>query len=221
VRDAIRYLCINAEQQIILILDEFESVIQHQSLELFEELRTIRDEIRTPPRFAYVLVTHRLPHRVVGNQPFAHSGLHRLICNHIYALGPYRQEDAEDMLVALAARDHLNIDAVHRARILMLSGNHAGLIAALVTALKPEFQLPPRRIMALGATPGPVYTACDHLWKHLHSSERGALLDLVHGRPLPAWLVEFLYKRGLVDSLKSPGIFSPIFQAFVAAQGDP
>ena len=37
---------------------------------VFEELRNVRDEVHTTNPFAYVTLTHRLPHRAVGNQRF-------------------------------------------------------------------------------------------------------------------------------------------------------
>jgi hypothetical protein len=216
VRDAVRHLCLRGGQRIIYFFDEFESLIQHQPLDLFEELRTIRDEVRTPPRFAYVFVTHRLPHRVVGNQPFENSSLYRLICDNLVAFGPYRPQDAEAMLDAITRRERLAIAPVDRERILMMSGGHAGIMYALVMAVKPQFNLPVRRLRELAAVPGPVQKACAHIWRFLHSSERAALLGLVRGDMPAPWLREFLYKRGLINSLQTPEIFSPVFKEFVA-----
>ncbi len=220
VRAAVRHLCQTAGQRIVYILDEFESLIRQQPLYLFEELRNVRDEVRTPPRFAYVFITHRMPHRVVGSQPFENSSLYRLICDNMVAFGPYRPEDARAMLHVLATREKLAIEPVERDRILMLSGGHAGIMFALVTAIKPRFNVPARKMMELATAGGPVRKACDHIWRHLHGTERSALLDLARG-VLPApWLREFLYKRGLIDSLQAPEIFSPVFKEFVLGQGE-
>jgi hypothetical protein len=221
VRDTVRYLCINAGQQIVLVLDEFESLIQHQSLDLFEELRTIRDEVRTPSHFAYVFITHRLPHRIVGNQPFENSSLYRLIRNHIYLFGPYREPDAHNMLHTLLQRHKLAPDPLTQGRLLSASGCHAGLLAALVEAAKPDFTLSLRQLCARAATPGPVADACAHIWQHLHTSEREALLNIAAGVPPAPWLQEFLYKRGLLAARQSLEIFSPVFAAFVEHQGTP
>jgi hypothetical protein len=220
-RDAVRHLCQTAGQRIVYVLDEFESLIRHQPLYFFEELCNVRDEVRTPPRFAYVFITHRLPHRVVGTQPFENSSLYRLICDNMVAFGPYRSDDAKAMLDVLAARERLTIEAVDRERILMMSGNHAGIMAALVTAIKPQFNMPPRRLKDLATVPGPVRNACEHIWKHLHSSERTALLKLTSSELPAPWLREFLYKRGLIDSLQAPEIFSPAFKEYVATYGKP
>ena len=220
VRAAVRHLCQTAGQRIIYILDEFESLIRQQPLYLFEELRNVRDEVRTPPRFAYVFITHRMPHRVVGSQPFENSSLYRLICDNMVAFGPYRPEDARSMLEVLATREKLTIEPIERDRILMLSGGHAGIMFSLVTATKPRFNVPARKLMELATAPGPVRKACEHIWRHLHSTERSALLDLAGGVVPAPWLREFLYKRGLVDSLQAPEIFSPVFKEFVLGLGE-
>lgn len=218
VRTAVRHLCQTAGQRIVYILDEFECLIRQQPLYLFEELRNVRDEVRTPPRFAYVFITHRMPHKVAGGQPFENSSLYRLICDNMVAFGPYRPEDATAMLDVLIAREKLAIEDVDRNRILMMSGGHAGLMYALVMALKPHFNMPARRLLGLAGVGGPVRKACEHLWKHLHSTERAALLEIARGGLPDPWLREFLYKRGLVDGMQSPVIFSPLFREYVLGQ---
>lgn len=220
VRAAVRHLCQAGGQRIVFVLDEFESLIRQQPLYFFEELRNVRDEVRTPPRFAYVFITHRMPHRVVGSQPFENSSLYRLIADNMVAFGPYRPADARSMLEVMVAREKLTIEAVERDRILMLTGGHAGLMFGLVTAIKPRFNVPARRLMELATTAGPVRKACEHIWRHLHSTERSALLDLAHGGLPSPWLSEFLYKRGLIDAPQAPEIFSPVFKEFVLGLGE-
>ena len=215
VRTAVRHLCQTAGQRIVYILDEFECLIRQQPLYLFEELRNVRDEVRTPPRFAYVFITHRMPHRVAGSQPFENSSLYRLICDNMVAFGPYRPEDAQAMLDVLITREKLAVEDVDRNRILMMSGGHAGLMYALVMALKPHFNMPARRLLELAMVGGPVRKACEHIWKHLHSTERAALLGIARGELPALWLGEFLYKRGLVDGMQAPVIFSPLFREYV------
>jgi hypothetical protein len=217
-RAAVRHLCQTAGQRIVYILDEFESLIRQQPLYFFEELRNVRDEVRTPPRFAYVFVTHRMPHRVVGSQPFENCSLYRLICDNMVAFGPYRPEDAKAMLEVLATREKLTIETVDRDRILMMSGGHAGLTYALVMAIKPNCNMPARRLRDLATVAGPVRKACEHIWRHLHSTERAALSSLVRGELPPPWLREFLFKRGLIDSLQAPDVFSPVFREYILGQ---
>lgn len=224
VRDAVRQLCLEKGMRLVVFMDEFESLIQNQPLDLFEELRNIRDEVRTPPHFAYVFVTHRLPHRVVsvvGNQPFENSSLYSLICNHLYAFGPYNERDAREMLEALLRNRQLAVDARMEGLLLGMSGGHAGILAALVEATAPTFALSLNKLIHLGATPGPVNKACERIWRHLHSTERAALRDLVQGKLPPPWLCGFLCKRGLVEDPAAPAIFSQIFARYVQSQGTP
>jgi hypothetical protein len=215
VREAIKYFCETARQRIVIILDEFESLIRHQPLEFFEELRNVRDEVRTTNRFAYVAITHRLPHRVVGNQRFENSKLYELLREQMYALGPHPRADALSMLHALAAKENLTIDPAYLDRICVAAGGHARLLYAIFETIKPNFAVSSPRLAQLAAEEGMVRAACEKLWLHLHSSERAALCSLAAGgRPDP-WLLEFLYKRGLITSTQTPYLFAPAFAVYV------
>lgn len=219
VRKAVKYLCETARQRIVFVLDEFECLIQHQPLEFFEELRNLRDEVRTTNRFAYVTITHRLPHRVVGNQRFENSKLFELLRSNIYALGPYRQPDALSMLNALAAAQNLTIDRDYLLRIGEVAGGHSGIMRAVFETIKTEgkanFAVPSPRLKQFAVEHRAVYEACDYLWLHLHSSERRALRQLAAGDLPEPWLLDFLFKRGLITSTVTPNFFAPVFAAYV------
>jgi hypothetical protein len=215
VREAIKHFCETARQRIVIVLDEFECLIQHQPLEFFEELRNLRDEVRTTNRFAYVALTHRLPHRVVGNQRFENSKLYELLREQMYALGPYQPADAAAMLQTLAAREELTIDPGHLDRIRVAAGGHSGIMYAIFQAIKPNFAMPSPRLAALAAEEGLVRQTCDKLWLHLHGSERAALCSLAAGSLPEPWLLEFLYKRGLITSIQTPYLFAPAFAVYI------
>lgn len=216
VREAVKHLCETARQRVVVVLDEFESLIQHQPLEFFEELRNIRDEVRTTNRFAYVALTHRLPHRVVGNQRFENSKLYELLREQMYALGPYRPADALSMLDALAAREGLAVERGYLERVRVAAGGHGEIMRAIFDTIKPNFALSSPRLAQLAADEsGAVQRACAKVWLHLHSSERAGLRTLAAGgRPEP-WLLDFLYKRGLITSVQTPYLFAPAFTVYV------
>jgi hypothetical protein len=218
---AIQHLCRSARLRVIVFMDEFEMLIRTQPLHFFEELRNLRDEVRETDRFAYVFVTHRLPHRVVNQHKymFESSSLYRLICNNLYTFGPYTRRDAVVMLQALLGARGLILDRQTENRLLDLSGGHAGILTALVTAAAQE--KPGASLLRLGTEPGPVREACAYVWEHLHSTERRALQDLTRNRQPPLWMCEFLYKRGLVAHDRPAEFFSPIFYQFVRTQGAP
>ncbi len=217
-RKTVKQLCTSGEQRIVFVLDEFEQMIKHQPLELFEELRNVRDEVRTTDNFAYVAITHRMPQCVVGNQRFANSKLYELLCDHVYAFCPYRPADAVAMFNTLAAKEGVTIASLDRERILGCAGGHSGILRAILLALKPHFGVTAKRIVQLAEEDGPVRTACEHIWKHLHSSERTALLALLAGETPPLWMCEFLYKRGLTSEVNAPRIFSPVFEHYIAGK---
>lgn len=215
VRTVVKHLCETARQRIVLVLDEFECLIQHQPLEFFEELRNVRDEVRTTNRFAYVTITHRLPHRVMGNQRFENSKLYELLRDQMYALGPYRTADALAMLHVLAGREDLTIDGGYLDRIRVAAGGHSGIMYALFQTIKPNFAVSLPRLAQLAADEGPVRQACAKIWLHLHSSERAALRTLAGGGRPDMWLLDFLYKRGLITSTQTPHFFAPAFAVYV------
>lgn len=215
VREAIRQLCGTAAQRIVLLLDEFECLIQNQPLEFFEELRNLRDEVRTGSCFAYGAITHRLPHRVAGYQRFENSKLYELLRGHIYPLGPYSAADAASMLNVLAAGEATPVDPGYLERIRVAAGGHSGIMRAIFATVRPQFKASSPRLAQLAAEDGEVRQACDHLWQHLHSSERRALLDLAAGHLPEPWLLDFLYKRGLLTSIKTPHFFAPAFAVYV------
>ena len=215
VRSAIEYLCETARQRIVVVLDEFECLIQNQPLEFFEELRNLRDAVRTTNRFAYVTVTHRLPHRIVGNQRFESSKLYELLREHIYAFGPYSEADAMAMLNTLAAQQSLTVEAGYLQRIWAAAGGHAAIMSAMFNTIKPNFAVPSPRLAELALEEGAVRQACRQLWIHLHSSERGALRDIMAREMPPPWLLEFLWKRGLITSVQTPYLFAPALAAYI------
>jgi hypothetical protein len=125
------------------------------------------------------------------------------------------------MLQALLRNRRLVVDQRTEGLLLGMSGGHAGILSALVEAAEPTFALSLNKLIHLGGVPGPVHKACEHIWRHLHSTERAALRELAQGKPPPPWLAAFLYKRGLVDDASPPAFFSPIFERYVQSQGAP
>lgn len=223
VRKAVKHLCVTARQRIVFVLDEFECLIQHQPLEFFEELRNVRDEVRTTNRFAYVTLTHRMPHRVVGNQRFENSKLFELLKSHIYALGPYGKADALGMLNALAAAQNVTVDPSYLVRICDAGGGHGDIMRAIFETIKTEckgnYAVPSPRLNQFAIQHRAVRDACDKLWLHLHSTERRALRQLAADDLPEPWLLDFLYKRGLITSIEKPKLFAPVFAVYVKAKG--
>ena len=222
VRKAIKHLCEQARQRIVFVLDEFECLIQHQPLEFFEELRNLRDEVRTTNRFAYVTITHRLPHRVQGNQRFENSKLFDLLRSNIYALGPYSPPDALGMLNALAAAQDMTVERDYLLRIGEAAGGHSGIMRAVFETIRTEckgnFAVPSPRLKHFAVEHRTVRDASDYLWLHLHSSERRALRQLAAGQLPEPWLLDFLYKRGLITNTETPNFFAPVFGAYMRSK---
>ncbi len=215
-RDALDLYCKYQSQRVVFILDEFEQLIRTQPPTLFEALRILRDDHRTTSNLAYVLVMHRMPQVVVGQQPFVKSRLFEIVRNDIYSLGPYTKEDAYAMLGALCAKTRLTLSDLEKDRLYKLSGGHSGILKSIFMAMHPYFSnFSVRKIVRLAETDPEVAAACKHIWEHLHIEEQFALSRLVRGASLDLSMVEFLQKRGLVRPGSWGELFSEVFKEFV------
>ncbi len=143
-----------------------------------------------------------------------------LLREQMYALGPYRPADATAMLHSLAARENLTIDAGHLDRIREAGGGHSGIMYAIFQTIKPNFAFPLPLLVDLAAKEGWVREACEKLWLHLHSSERTALRSLAAGHLPEPWLLDILYKRGLITSVQTPRLFARTFEVYVDSKCD-
>ena len=87
------------------------------------------------------------------------------------------------------------------------------------TEHKGNFAVPTPRLNQFAAQHRGVRDACDKLWLHLHSTERRALRQLAAGDLPEPWLLDFLYKRGLITSIAKPNLFAPVFAGYVKSKG--
>lgn len=217
--------CADAGQRIVFIFDEFEVLLRSQPPHFLQDLRKLRDDHRTSRNVVFLIITHRMP-QIVRRQPLIQPGgkFLEIFENHIYALPPYSASDAQSMIDALARRYGLDPGVPgpeQRDMLYHLSGGHSNLLAQAFTVMQPTFKKSLRRVVNLAEKAGPMRTACEHIWQHLHREEQEALALLAEGQQIEAAMLEFLHKRGLIHIQPNLTFFSPIFLAYVHSRPKP
>lgn len=218
-RSVLRFICETHGRRVVFVLDEFEDAIRCQPVELFDALRTLRDDQRATGRVQFVVITHRLPQLILSTPPFHSSRLYPILRDNIYPLPPYRASDAEWMLDDLCRKKGgLKLQPAVIRAVLDCSGGHGGLLRALFDDLQPEFDVAREALLGLAAKASKTRTSCEHVWTHLHRDEHAALRKLTAGRiVVPEWAA-YLHRRGLIVSSTPDGaIFSPVFAHYVQA----
>lgn len=216
-RSALKFLCDAHGQRIVFVLDEFEEAIRRQPADLFDGLRTLRDDQRASGRLQYVVITHLLPQLVLSSPPFHSSRLFNILRDNIYPLPPYRENDATWMLRDLCTRAN-GMDLSPRAtrELLAYSAGHAGLLRALFGDLEPDFDVAQRRMVRLVEQASRTCHSCERIWTHLHRDEHDALRRLAAGRPIEPQWASYLHRRGLLAG-RTPdsALFSPLFRRYI------
>jgi hypothetical protein len=216
-RSVLRFLCETHGQRVVFVLDEFEDAIRCQPVDLFDALRTLRDDQRATGRIQFVVITHRLPQLILSTPPFHSSRLYQILRDNIYPLPPYSQKDAEWMLDDLCRkRPGLELPPLAIRELLSYSGGHGGLLRALFEDLHPGFDVARGTLLGLAEQASKTRTSCEHIWTHLHRDEQAALRKLAAGRiVVPEWAA-YLHRRGLIARNAPDGaIFSPVFARYI------
>jgi hypothetical protein len=222
-RRLLDYVCGEYRQRIVFIFDEFEELVRHQQPLFLQNLRSLRDDHRTTRNVVFVVITHRLPHLIVQGSPInRHGKFFEIIRDRIYALPPYQKEDTDSMIDALIRQrggDPTLVGNDKRDHLFHLSGGHSGLLSALFNELYPSFARSINTILHSVRQPCALQTVCEHIWSHLHTEEKRALVVLAQDQDISNDMLVFLGKRGLVrQEATALVLFSPIFAEYVRSQ---
>lgn len=215
-RNTVRTLCREHEQRLVYVFDEFESLIKYQPSDVFDNLRALRDDYRTTRDIVYVVITHRLPHLIDGKYSFGDSMLYEILRNHIFALGPYNNNDSTHMVDTLLEQgDIVGASESDRQRLIMMSGGHSSLLKAVFMEIYPDTHVSAPKILRLVDESANVRHVCERLWIHLHTDEQNALCRIVTRGRIDDAIIGFLRKRGLVSNEEPPRVFSPLFEKYI------
>jgi hypothetical protein len=230
-RNFLRDLCGTHGQRLIYMFDEFEELIRHEPAGLFDELMALRYDHRASGNLVFLTITHRMPHLVPSRSAFGTSKFFEILRSHIYPLPPYRPDDARYALDAMLRKlDDLEIAPEQREQLIAVSGGHSGLLKAVLMTLSAQTNTVPSgpadrivkghvpsvlKLITLVNDDGPVRSACEHIWTHLHVEEQQALCAIVRHEGAPREMASFLQRRGLLRNCAPLTIFCPLLAEYV------
>ncbi len=204
-------LCQRPAQRVVLLFDEFDAVFRTLDPFLFRCLRAIRDAHKDQISYIVVAADDLIGQR--GDLPEVEHFC-RLVSRNVCGLGPYSEPDARQMIHHLASQRPTELRAKDTARLVELSGGHAGLIKAALSwfwNMHHEGSLADIA-SALKDEPG-VQVECGKLWDSLSQGEQVALRALMSRTQPDSQSLHRLQRKGLVR--KDRSIFSPLFSGFV------
>ena len=212
--------------RVVIVFDDCDRLIQEADGAFLRGLRALRNDHKGGLMFVTVSRKELQQLRAASSdlQTFL-----ELFSAHPLFVGPYMRADALGMLARLAGRQNeaarpLNQNEI--ARILELSGKHAGLIGAVYQATN-RFRDPyAADLMAsnvVDALMGKklVRAECEKIWESLPSVEARALEQLARGDKPTGAPVQILKRKGLVVENVHGQIafFSPLLREFIKRSG--
>ncbi len=213
-RARLRQACQEKQQQVVFVLDDFDSALEVGPLAMLEQLSALRSE-GNRGRLSYLIFTKRLPH-VLGRRHGLENGskFYDLFRHHIYALEPYGPEDARYMLAYLNEKAGKPLNAKDQAAILGLVGGHSGLLK-IVFNLWSQGKAPIGDLDIYFAGQPDVQQECERILIGLHPVEREAAIATAKGQPAAAEIMDHLARRGL---LVNNAWFSRVMAAYMRRQ---
>ncbi|MCB9431060.1 MAG: winged helix-turn-helix domain-containing protein [Ardenticatenaceae bacterium] len=219
---AIRLLLRESERRIVFLFDQFDEVYQEADGRFFANLRGLREAYKY--RISYFTFTRGMLSRLAEMDP-AREEFSELLLGNVIGLGPYNAHDALSLLERVSSRIQLPPSEEQAARLLHLSGGHAGVLKSVYLAVAQDGLAlvadEATTVAALLTIPN-VETECAKIWNSVRLDERKLLARLAHGAALvgstdAATLYE-LQIKGLVSQTEPFTIFCPIFAHYARHQ---
>lgn len=218
------FLLENSRLKLTLCFDEFDFVFEQFDAQLFRNLRALRN--RSKYQLTYlVAVRKQLPYqRDPATWPDVEE-FYELFADNTFAIGPYDERDAKEMIDDLEKRYEYKLKTDTRDLLIYASGGHSGLIGASFRYLEAAKAMPltARDIDAMLVNDQTNWKECVKIWESLVTDERNAISRMARGAR------QTREDQNALASLKSKGlirdtergnavIFSPIFFAFAKQQ---
>ncbi len=208
--------------KLTLCFDEFDFVFERFETQLFRNLRAMRNAHKY--QLTYLVATRKqLPFgRPEQDWPDLEE-FYELFSDNTFAIGPYDEKDATEMITDLEGRYEFPLRARTREWLIEVTGGHPGLIGASFRLLEQSRQQPGtlQQMVQLLHREATTWKECRKIWEPMRNEERATLKRLASngriGRDDQAAIQE-LKSKGLVRPTNTRGalaIFSPIFQEFV------
>jgi len=213
-------LCRRPAQRVILLFDEFDAVFQALEPSLFRRLRAIRDAHKSQVLYV-VVVSNDLPHLREDLREVEHFC--RLVSRNVCYLGPYSEVDTRQMVHYLVSRRSVALEPGDTARLVELSGGHAGLLKATLSLLwDARFPGNLEELVPFLSDEPMVQAECRKVWQGLSESEQATLCMLAGGAQADPQTLHRLQNKGLVrENRPETPFFSSLFADFVRQQTPP
>lgn len=210
------WVCQKLDHRIMIILDDFDNVIQTGPLSLVEELSRLRNENRG--KLSYLIFTKILPH-VLGREYDLEnkSKFYDLFKGQIFSLGMYTYDDSQQML------SHLNFQAENKLAseelfmIQSLAGGHARLMKLLFEIWLANPPPAAQELRYFSEHPL-IYQECQRVLYGLHPHEREIVRNISRNISLSSGtdvFVDYLRTRGLLVNVARIQWFSPLMSEFL------
>ncbi len=209
-------ICQERGSLVMFILDDFDTVLDTGPLAMLERLNGLRSE-GNREKLSYLIFTKRLPH-VLGRRHDLEnkSKFYDLFRHNLYALEPYTQEDARQMLLHLNDLAGKPLRVVDLAPIRELAGGHAMLLKIIFNLCVQEGMPNGDAVKHFVEKPD-VQQECRRILQNLHPEEGQAAVRAAQGQQTPTDedLLDHLARRGLLVKRAPVTWFSPVWAQFL------
>jgi hypothetical protein len=215
------FLLKGSRLKLTFCLDEFDFVFEKYDAQIFRNLRALRNQNKY--QLTYLAATRRqLPYQRAQETWPDVEEFYELFTDNTYAIGPYDEKDATEMLIDLETRYEYKLKKGTRDMVIEVTGGHPGLIGAAYRLLETAHQVPStsQQMAQLVISDQSTWKECRKIMDSLRQDERTALKHLAdHGRPGrdDGGLIQELKAKGLVREINNRGnvaIFSPILREY-------
>lgn len=215
-RARLRWLCQELKQQVMFVLDDFDTALTLGPLPMLERLNGLRSE-GNREALSYLVFTKRLPHVLGRSFDLENeSKFYDLFRHNIYALEPYSADDAFQMLKHLNEAAGNPLRERDLAEIRQLAGGHAQLLKIVFDLWAGQETAGVNPITYLAGQPD-VQQECRRILRGLHEEEQEVLKRVAQGAATPAdqALMDHLTRRGVLNA-DTGKIFSPLLAQYLA-----
>jgi len=214
--DRLQWICQDLGHQVMCILDDFDRALEIGPLEMLERLNGLRSE-GNRDYLSYLVLTKKLPHVLGQTYDLENkSKFYYLFRNNIYALEPYKRDDALQMLRHLNNNAESPLSDSQLEQIYRLAGGHPGLLR-LVFKVWIEDAISSTRTSYLVSKPD-IQQECQRVLANLHAHEQNVALRVARGQQTPEDhdVIDHLARRGLLVEAYPPKWFSPLMARFLS-----
>lgn len=209
-------ICQQLGYQLMIVLDDFDSVFVKGPLHMIEQLNVFRSA-GNRERLSYLVFTKRLPH-VLGRafEMDTSCKFYDLFRTSVFALEPYTTKDARHMLRHLNRQLPNPLAMGELSEIEWLCGGHARLLKVILDSWNKRPPPSGNRI-AYFAAQSDVQEECRRVLKGLHAQECAVAIRFARGenRSEDDDTLDHLWRRGLLLSIAQSKWFSPVWAEYL------